>query len=72
MASNNIMNKTIGTRAEVYHGNAKHTTGGLVKSDLKLNKRGEIVSVKASNVAKKNNQLEKSGFKTKKGTFKLF
>ncbi len=72
MASNNIMNKTTGTRAEVYHGNAKHTSGGLVKSDLKLNKRGEIVSVKASNVAKKNNQLEKSGFKTKKGTFKLF
>ena len=66
------MNKTTGSRAEVYHGNAKHTAGGLEKSDLKLNKRGEIVSVKASNSAKKNNQLAKAGYKTKKGEFKLF
>ena len=64
--------KAEGSRAEVYHGTATHTAGGLTKSDLKLNKRGEIVSVKASNNAKKNNQLEKSGFKTKKGQFKLF
>ncbi len=64
--------KAEGSRAEVYHGTAKHTAGGLVKSDLKLNKRGEIVSVKASNNAKKNNQLEKAGYKTKKGEFKLF
>lgn len=65
------MDKT-GSRAEVYHGTAKHTSGGLIKSDLKLNKRGEIVSIKASNKAKKNNQLVKSGYKTKKGEFKLF
>ena len=64
--------KTEGTRAEVYHGTAKHTSGGLTKSDLKQNKRGEIVSIKASNNAKKNNQLEKSGYKCKKGEFKLF
>ena len=66
------MEKTIGSRAEVYHGTAKHTSGGLVKSDLTLNKRGEIVSKKASNSAKKNNQLEKAGYKTKRGVFKLF
>lgn len=64
--------KTEGSRAEVYHGSAKHTSGGLTKSDLKMNKRGSIVSVKASNRAKKENQLEKAGFKTKKGEFKLF
>jgi hypothetical protein len=64
--------KSEGSRAKVYHGTATHTSGGLTKSDLKLNKRGEIVSIKASNKAKKINQLVKSGFKTKKGTFKLF
>jgi len=47
------MEKTIGSRAEVYHGTAKHTSGGLCKSDLKQNKRGGIVSIKASNNAKK-------------------
>lgn len=66
------MDKTIGSRAEVFHGTAKHTSGGLIKSDLTLNKRGGIVSKKASNSAKKNNQLVKSGFKTQKGKFKLF
>lgn len=66
------MDKTIGTRAEVYHGTAKHTSGGLTKSDLIQNKKGEIVSAKKSAMAKKNNQLVKSGYKTKKGKFKLF
>lgn len=64
--------KAEGSRAKVYHETAKHTSGGLIKSDLKKNKRGKIVSIKASNKAKKINQLVKSGFKTKKGTFKLF
>ena len=62
--------KAEGSRAEVYHGNAKHTSGGLEKSDLKMNKRGEIVSVKASAMATKNKRLEKAGYKTKKGEFK--
>ena len=64
--------KTEGSRAEVFHGTAKHTSGGLTKDDLKKNKRGEIVSKKASNIAKKNNQLEKAGYKTQKNKFKLF
>jgi hypothetical protein len=64
--------KTEGSRAEVFHGTAKHTSGGLTKDDLKKNKRGEIVSKKASNIAKKNNQLAKAGYKTTKGVFKLF
>lgn len=45
--------KTVGSRASVYHGNAKHTSGGLVKSDLKKTKAGSIVSKKNSTRAKK-------------------
>ena len=35
---------SIGTRAQVMHGNAKMTGGGLKKEDLKYNKHGKIVS----------------------------
>lgn len=44
---------TVGSRAQVYHGTAHHTSGGLTKGDLKKNKHGEIVSKKASESAKK-------------------
>lgn len=64
--------KTIGTRAEVIHGTAKKTSGGLTKKDLKYNKHGRIVSVKMSNRAKKEKRLERAGFKAKSGVFKLF
>lgn len=46
--------KTIGSRAEVMHGTAKKTSGGLTKSDLKYTKDGRIVSRKASDRAKRN------------------
>jgi hypothetical protein len=36
--------KTVGTKAEVYRGEAKHTAGGLKKQDLMKNKRGTVVS----------------------------
>jgi hypothetical protein len=45
--------KAVGSRAEVFHGTAKHTSGGLKKKDLKKNKYGRIVSIKASERAKK-------------------
>jgi len=61
--------KTVGSRAEVMHGTAKHTSGGLTKGDLKYNKWGRIVSVKKSQKAKKENRLVKLGFKTQKGKF---
>jgi hypothetical protein len=61
--------KTFGSRAEVFHGNAKKTTGGLTKSDLLQNKHGEIVSRKKSVTAKKEKRLEKAGYFTKKGVF---
>jgi len=44
---------TIGSRAQVYHGNATETAGGLKKKDLKM-KDGEIVSKKKAKDAKTN------------------
>ena len=44
---------TIGSRAQVYHGNADRTAGGLTKKDLKMVK-GEIVSKAKSKDEKKN------------------
>ena len=46
-----------GSRAQVFHGNAHKTTGGLIKSDLKQNDNGKIVSKKASSAAKKTQNL---------------
>lgn len=62
--------KMVGSRAQVWHGTAKKTSGGLMKKHLKKNKHGRIVSKKMSATAKKEKRLK--DFKTKKGTFKLF
>jgi hypothetical protein len=63
----------VGTKAQVYHGTAKHTSGGLTKKDLMRTKRGCIVSRKKHAAGKKAlKHLHKAGFKAKKGTFKLF
>ena len=61
--------KRVGSRAQVMHGTAHHTSGGLTKKDLKMNKWGRIVSRKKSMKAKKEKRLEKAGYKTKKGKF---
>ena len=63
--------KTVGSRAEVYHGNAKHTAGGLHKKDLLKNKHGRIVSKKLAALAKKSikKNLFAKGYKPKKGKF---
>jgi len=63
------MPQTTGSRAQVMHGTAKKTSGGLTKSQLKYNKQGKIVSKKASALAKKNNRLVKAGYSTTKGVF---
>lgn len=60
---------TVGSRAEVFHGTAKHTSGGLEKSDLLKNKWGRIVSAKKHKTAKKEKRLQKAGFFAKKGEF---
>jgi hypothetical protein len=61
--------QTIGTRAQVWHGTAKKTSGGLTKSALMMNKHGRIVSRKKHNTAKREKRLVKAGFLTKKGHF---
>jgi hypothetical protein len=64
---------TVGTKAQVFHGTAKHTSGGLTKKDLMQTKKGRIVSRKKHAAGKKAlKRLHKAGYKAKKGTFKLF
>jgi len=64
-----MFEKTNGSRAEVWHGTAKKTPGGLTKSDLLMNKHGRIVSRKKHNTAKREKRLVKAGYLTKKGQF---
>jgi hypothetical protein len=62
--------KTVGTKAEVFHGTAKHTSGGLHKKDL-MKHKGRIVSRKKHAAGKKAIQrLFKLGYKPTKGSFK--
>jgi hypothetical protein len=61
--------KAIGSRAQVMHNTAHHTSGGLTRRDLKYNKWGRIVSKKRSTLAKKTRRLEKAGYKATKGKF---
>lgn len=60
--------QTVGTRAQVWHGTAYRTSGGLTKSALMMS-HGRIVSVKKHNSAKREKRLEKAGYFTKKGKF---
>ena len=59
----------IGTRAQVWHGTAYKTTGGLTKGDLIQNKAGRIVSKSKHSSAKRERRLVKAGYVTKKGHF---
>ena len=71
MSENKI--PAIGSRACVMHGTARHTSGGLTKSDLK-NVNGRIVSIKASAAAKKSPgfaKLKKLGYVVGKGEMPL-
>ena len=61
--------QTTGTRAQVWHGTAKKTSGGLTKNDLMKNKAGRIVSRAKHNTAKREMRLVKYGYGTKKGEF---
>lgn len=57
---------SIGSRAQVYHGNATETAGGLKKKDLKKDRKsGEIVS-KAKSKGEKTNPWIKAVAKAKK------
>jgi hypothetical protein len=69
--------KPIGSRAEVFHGTAAKTSGGLTQKDLMLDPNdGQIKSVAAHKAALK--RMEREGkkhltkvFKPKKGKFAL-
>ncbi|NBR60471.1 MAG: hypothetical protein EBT86_02265 [Actinobacteria bacterium] len=66
------MAQTVGSKAQVWHGTAKHTSGGLTKKDLMKTKSGRIVSRKKHAAGKKAiARLYKLGYKPKKGTFRL-
>ena len=62
-----------GSKAQVWHGTAKHTPGGLTRKDLMKTKKGRIVSRRKHAIGlRRIKTLRKLGFKAKKGTFKLF
>ena len=63
---------TVGSKAQVYHGTAKHTSGGLTKKSL-VKSKGRIKSKKQVAHGKKAiKNRRKLGFVAKKGTFRLF
>jgi hypothetical protein len=63
---------TVGSKAQVFHGTAKHTSGGLEKKDLVQNKHGRIVSRRKMMAGKKALKfLTRKGYKARKGTFRL-
>jgi hypothetical protein len=65
--------KTVGSKAEVFHGTAAHTVSYLYKKDLMKTKAGRIVSRKKHAAGLKAiKHLKKLGYVAKKGTFKLF
>ena len=68
--------KPIGSRAEVFHGTAEKTSGGLTKKDLILDDDGQIKSKAAQQAAL--DRMKREGkkhltkvFKPKKGKFAL-
>lgn len=61
----------IGSKAQVFHGTARQTPGGLKKGDLMF-KKGRIISRRKSAAGKKAiKHLFALGFKPKKGQFTL-
>ena len=63
----------VGSKAQVWHGTAERTSGGLTKNDLIQNKHGRIVSKKKSLQGKKAiKHLIDAGYIAKKGEFVAF
>jgi hypothetical protein len=69
VVSGKTYQKTIGTRAQVWHGTVYKTSGGLTRKDLMQNKAGRIVSKAKHSTAKKEMRLVKYGYGSKKGKF---
>ena len=63
--------KAVGSKAEVFHGTARHTSGNLHKKDL-MRHKGRIISRRKHAAGKKAiKHLRALGYIAKKGTFKL-
>ena len=63
----------VGSKAQVFHGTARHTSGGLTKKDLVQNKHGRIVSRRKMALGKKAlKHLVKAGYKATRGKFVAF
>ena len=63
----------IGSKAQVFHGTAERTVGGLKKADLMQTNAGRIVSKEQhAQGLKAINRLRAQGYVAKKGEFKLF
>lgn len=54
--------RCIGSKAEVMHGTAQKTKGGVMKDGLAYNKHGRIVFKSKAAAAKKNQNLVKAGY----------
>jgi hypothetical protein len=64
--------KTVGSYAEIWHGAASKSAGGLKKKDLMKTKHGRIVSRRKHALGLKAiKRLFALGYKPKKGTFKV-
>ena len=64
--------RTVGSKAEVWHGTCEKTSGGLKKKDL-MKHKGRIISRKKHAAGLKAiKRLRALGYVAKKGTFKLF
>ena len=75
---NSLNNKSrkkikIGSKAQVYHGTANKTSGGLTKKQIYKDKYGRYKSLKKHQQMKiyKNNPLAKGGFLRKKNSKKF-
>jgi hypothetical protein len=73
MSSPKNFTMKVGSKAQVFHGTAERTTGGLKRADLMQTNAGRIVSRKQHEQGKKAIQrLRNAGYVAKKGEFKLF
>jgi len=64
--------RTVGSKAEVFHSTCLKTAGGLKKGDLMMTVKGRIVSRKKHAAGKKAiKRLFALGYKPKKGKFTL-
>ena len=63
---------TVGTKLEVYRGHADKTPGGLEKKDIAYHNGRYKSKKKMAQGKKASKKLRSMGFKSKKGTFKLF